>query len=260
MPVYTNPLLIPLAARPRVISLVPSLTELLYELRPEAQVVGLTRFCVHPSEWYHSLPRVGGTKDVKTGLVQELAPDLVIASREENVQEQVELIATFTNVWLTDIGTLDDTILVIREAGLLLDCRFRAENIAAEIETGFDFPATGTPVPAAYLIWRNPYMTVGSDTFIHDLMTRAGFRNVFGSQLRYPVVDIDLLREAAPEVLLLSSEPYPFSEKHVTEIRVLLPGVKVLLVDGELFSWYGSRLLHSAPYLRSLRERMNDPS
>lgn len=259
MPVFTDPLLIPLPVSPRIISLVPSLTELLSDLGLAGSIVGITRFCVHPASVYHTRTRVGGTKDVKTGMVSDLQPDLVIASREENIREQVEAIAGFTNVWLTDIRTLDDNIRLVREAGRLFGRPTDASRIAGGLESAFSFTPP-VAIPAAYLIWRDPCMTVGGDTFIHDILTRAGFSNVFGSQLRYPVVDLELLRQAAPSVLLLSSEPYPFSRKHVDEYSALLPSVKVVLADGELFSWYGSRMLQAAPYLRQLREGIGDPS
>lgn len=240
----------------RIVSLVPSQTELLADLDLDAEVVGLTRFCVHPAGWKARKQIVGGTKDVLVERVRALRPDLVLANREENVREQVEAIEAFAPVFVTDVATVEDALAMIRDVGRLVGRAERAEALGAEIEAGFAALGEAQPVRTAYLIWRRPYMSVGGDTFIHDVMRRAGLRNVFGERTRYPEVTPEDIAAARPDVILLSSEPYPFAEKHAAEIAAEVPGVPVRLVDGELFSWYGSRMRAAPPYLARLRAQL----
>jgi ABC-type Fe3+-hydroxamate transport system substrate-binding protein len=233
----------------RIVSLVPSLTELLADLGLDDEVVGLTRFCVRPECWKKRKAIVGGTKNVRVDRVEALRPDLVIANREENVREEVEAIAAFAPVHVTDMGTVEEALAMIQEVGRLVGRAERAEALAAEIEAAFGALPQREPLRAAYLIWRHPYMTVGGDTFISDVMARGGLANVFGDRTRYPEVTAEDLAAARPDVVLLSSEPYPFGEEHVAELAAALPGVPIRLVDGELFSWYGSRMRYAATYV-----------
>ena len=237
----------------RIVSLVPSQTELLYDLGLGDRVVGITKFCVHPEIWYHSKTRIGGTKTVNIPKVLALKPDFIIANREENDREQVEALAAHCPVWTTDVKTLDDALEMILSAGNLTGTTDKALEIIEKIKTGFEKlaekKAQTAPVSAAYLIWRKPYMAAGGDTFIHDMMSRAGFSNVFAGQNRYPECPADVLAALQPQYVLLSSEPFPFSEKHIAEIREICPTAKVKIVDGEMFSWYGSRLVRAAEYL-----------
>ncbi len=240
----------------RIVSLVPSQTELLADLGLDAEVVGLTRFCVHPAGWKAAKPIVGGTKNVRPERVAALKPDLVLANLEENVREQVEALDAVAPVFVTDVATVSDATGMIRTVGALVGRTGRAGALADEIERGFDGLAAPAPVRAAYLVWRDPWMTVGGDTFIHDVMGRAGLANVFGEQTRYPALTLADLAAAAPEVVLLSSEPFPFGERHVAEVEAAVPGAAGRLVDGELFSWYGSRMRLMPPYLAGLREAL----
>ena len=237
----------------RIVSLVPSQTELLADLGLDAETVGLTRFCVHPDGWKTRKAIVGGTKNVDAERVRALAPDLVIANKEENVREQVEALAEFCPVWVTDVGTVDDALAMIRDVGALADRRHQAAALADAIGAGFETLPQLPPLRALYLIWRDPWMSVGYDTIIADVMDRAGLVNVTDESSRYPVLQDYEFELRAPEVVLLSSEPYPFSKKHVAEVQALAPDARVVLVDGEPFSWYGSRLLHTPGALRPLR-------
>lgn len=237
----------------RILSLVPSLTELLAHLGLDDEVVGRTRFCVHPAEWKIRKPIVGGTKQVNLNCIEALRPDLILANLEENTQEMVEALDRLAPTYVTDVGTVPEALDMIRTVGRLTDRAADADSLAAGIGTAFAALPVLRRIHAAYLIWHDPYMTVGHDTFIHDVMTRAGFVNVFGHRARYPEVTPDELVAAQPEVLLLSSEPFPFREKHFGAFRVFLPGVPIRLVDGALFSWYGHRLLQTPDYLRHLR-------
>ena len=238
----------------RIVSLVPSQTELLADLGLDAEVVGVTRFCVHPEGWKEEKTIVGGTKNVNVERVQALRPDLVLANLEENTQADVEKLDALAPVFVTDVRDVPGALAMIRAVGRLTGRDVRAERLAAEIEAGFANLEKAAPLRAAYLIWRQPYMTVGGDTFIHDVLARGGFENVFGARQRYSEVTLDEIAAARPDAVLLSSEPYPFGEKHIEEIRARLPTPDVRLVDGEVFSWYGSRLLKTPPYLAALRE------
>lgn len=245
----------------RIVSLVPSQTELLADLGLDAEVVGLTRFCVHPAGWKDRKPIVGGTKNVRVDRVRDLRPDLVLANKEENVREQVEALAAFAPVYVTDVATVDDALAMTRAVGRLADRAARADAVADEIAQGFDRLAAAVrederPPRALYLIWRDPWMSVGRDTIIHDVLTRAGLANAVGDHDRYPTLSDDAVRALAPAVVLLSSEPYPFREGHLAEVQALAPDAQVELVDGEPFSWYGSRLLRTPDTLRALRQRL----
>jgi ABC-type Fe3+-hydroxamate transport system substrate-binding protein len=261
MPVYTDQVgrKIELTAPPRrIVSLVPSQTELLADLGLNEQVAGITKFCIHPEIWYRTKPRIGGTKQVKMDLVAQLSPDLVIANKEENVKEQVEELANHYPVWISDVNNLDDAYQMIGQLGSITGTETAAQKMVTRIKGNFSgLTAENLHLKTTYLIWRDPYMTVGGDTFINSMLELAGFRNLFEKQYRYPEVTIDELKEAGCELLLLSSEPFPFNEKHKRELQQLLPGTRIILVDGEMFSWYGSRLLYAASYFMKLRMVVN---
>ena len=237
----------------RIVSLVPSQTELLYDLGLGAQVVGVTKFCIHPSQARQQATVIGGTKNFDFEKIAALKPDLILGNKEENYQEGVEQLAEQYPVWLSDISTLDGALRMIRQVGVLTATQAKAEALATEIASSFaSLASTASPVSAAYFIWRKPYMVAASGTFIDDMLARAGFTNAFATQNRYPEITPEQLAAAAPQVIFLSSEPYPFKEKHQVEFAELCPSATIQIVDGELFSWYGSRLRHSAAYFREL--------
>jgi ABC-type Fe3+-hydroxamate transport system substrate-binding protein len=238
----------------RIVSLVPSQTELLFDLGLGDRVIGITKFCVHPPEWFRSKTRIGGTKTVNIAKVLALKPDFILANKEENVQEQVEELARHCAVWTSDIRTLDDALAMIGHVGALTGTEARAQEITNIIAAGFSALSARvqTSRSAAYLIWRKPYMAAGGDTFIHDMMSRAGFSNVFGDMNRYPECTADQLAALNPAYVLLSSEPFPFKEKHIAQLQEICPHAQVQIVDGELFSWYGSRLMYAPDYLGRL--------
>ncbi|MBN8663786.1 MAG: ABC transporter substrate-binding protein [Chitinophagales bacterium] len=240
----------------RIVSLVPSQTELLYDLGLDECVVGITKFCVHPKTWFRSKQRVGGTKTVKLDAVEALQPDLILANKEENIQEQVEALRNIAPVWTSDISNLAETLDMIQAVGALTDTAATATTILEQINNSFAALSGTTQRKAAYLIWRDPYMTAGGDTFISDMLQYCCCTNVFAHQQRYPAITLEDIRNSGADTVLLSSEPFPFKEKHIAEISAELPGVQVLLVDGEMFSWYGSRLLHAPAYFHVLREQL----
>jgi ABC-type Fe3+-hydroxamate transport system substrate-binding protein len=254
MPVYIDQLgrMVELAATPRnIVSLVPSITELLYTLQLGEQVAGITKFCVHPDSWFRQKTRVGGTKNIKTSVIHQLQPDLIIANKEENVKEQVEELAKHYPVWITDVNNLTDALEMIEQIGTITGAQAKATSLTSEINAAFNQLQTTNYQPqTGYLIWRNPYMTIGNDTFIHDMLTRCGFINIFGNTTRYPAIDTWQLTGC--DLLLLSSEPFPFQQKHIDELQAHLPNTKIVLVDGEMFSWYGSRLLQAPAYFSML--------
>ncbi len=243
-----------LAAPPqRIISLVPSQTELLFDLGLEETVVAITKFCVHPVSWYSNKIRIGGTKNVNIEKIKGLNPDLIIANKEENVKEQVRILQEFAPVWVSDVNNLDDALHMIHSIGEIVEKHRQAAEIVNAIRPEFlSLQPSERNIPAAYLIWKDPYMTIGGDTFINDMMTRCGFTNVFSHLQRYPEIAIPQLKATHCRFILLSSEPYPFKEQHLEELEALLPGKKIILVDGEMFSWYGSRLKYAPGYFLRL--------
>ena len=248
-----------LSQRPkRIVSLVPSQTELLYDLGLSDEVVGITKFCIHPTEWFRTKPRIGGTKNVNLEKLAALEPDLIIANKEENKQADVEALSKNFPVWVSDINNLEDALQMIGGIGAITGKECDANVLRQNIKIAFENykpPATNYKLKTAYLIWKKPYMTVGGDTFINDMLQQAGFTNVFSSSKRYPQITIPDLQAVDCQLLLLSSEPYPFKQADIDELQSELPHTRILLVDGEMFSWYGSRLLHTPAYFQSLRQQ-----
>lgn len=267
----------------RIVSLVPSQTELLSDLGLGEKVVGITKFCVRPREWFQTKPRVGGTKTVHFEKIAALQPDLILGNKEENERAQIEALAEKYPVWLSDVRALDTALDMMTRVGALTDTADEAEKLVREIQTAFYLhgfirqsaqrdggpSSTVLPVKArsataghrlktAYFIWRKPYMVAGGDTFIDAMLTEAGFVNVFAGRERYPEISLEALSEARPEVILLSSEPYPFAEKHFDVFREACPGAQIRLADGEFFSWYGSRLRGAPAYFAALRNAVLD--
>lgn len=235
----------------RIISLVPSQTELLHDLGLGERVVGITKFCIHPQEWFRTKARVGGTKDVRPEVVRSLCPDLIIANREENEQAQIEALAQEFPVWVSDVDDLPSALKMISSISGMTDTAVKGEELVSTIAQLFENLRPGATRTAVYLIWKGPYMAAGPGTFIHDMMHRCGLQNAVAA-LRYPQLTVAQLQALDPELVLLSSEPYPFKEEHLEELRAILPNATVMLVDGEPFSWYGSRMLHSPDYFRVL--------
>ncbi len=238
----------------RIVSLVPSQTELLFDLGLDEEVTGITRFCIHPAKWYATKPRVGGTKDLKLSHIDNLNPDLIIANKEENTKTQIEALALRYPVWISDVSNLTSAYSMIKTLGIITGKAARAAGMIETIKN--QFQQLSAPVKTkrtVYLIWQNPLMTVGGDTFIHSMLCVAGFDNLFAAKDRYPEVTPEELKLLQPEVILLSSEPFPFREKHIAYFRAIVPNAAIYLVNGEYFSWYGSRLQYTPAYFTALR-------
>jgi len=243
---------IQLGSQPRrIISLVPSQTELLFDLGLDEEVVGITKFCVHPAEKWRSKPRVGGTKQVNFEKIAALNPDLILANKEENDRSQIEQLQAHYPVWTSDVVQIDDALAMIKSVGVLTGTAEKAAALATQLSIAIQ-SSIASPKPSiqvAYLIWRKPWMAVANGTFIDSMLAVGGFSNIFAAKTRYPEITLEELAAAKPQAILLSSEPFPFREKHFEEIKQLCPTAVVKLVDGELFSWYGSRMLQAIPYL-----------
>jgi ABC-type Fe3+-hydroxamate transport system substrate-binding protein len=241
----------------RIVSLVPSQSELLWHLGLQKELVGITKFCVHPTEMFRSVKRIGGTKTIKLDEIQNLIPDLIIANKEENQQEQIEELCKHFPVYISDIYTINDALQMIEQVGLITDRKNQSQELASALKEKYNqFKVNKLKISnnkVAYLIWKNPYMAAGSTTFITNVLHECGFTNVFASHLnRYPKIEVEDLKKQSLDFIFLSSEPYPFKEKHIQELQLHLPSVKIILVDGEMFSWYGSRLLYAFDYFEDL--------
>lgn len=240
----------------RIISLVPSQSELLWDLGLTDRLAGITKFCVHPKELFESIPRIGGTKTLNIDKIRALKPDLIIGNKEENERSQIEALQKEFKVWMSDIYNLEDALKTITAIGELTDTKAKADSIAAEIRSSFrELPFLEKSV--LYLIWK-PYMAAGKGTFIGNMLEKTGLKNVITAEdSRYPQLGIEEIRKLNPELIFLSSEPFPFKQTHADELQQILPDTKIVLVDGELFSWYGSRLLRSVAYFDELLKQLS---
>jgi ABC-type Fe3+-hydroxamate transport system substrate-binding protein len=243
----------------RIISLVPSLTELIIDLGLQEQLVGRTRFCVHPEDKIEAIPIIGGTKNPRIDKILELNPNFIVANDEENKKGHVEELRekSKAHIEVTEVATIEDALVTIHELAMHLGAEQRAAKLTENISLKLDQRPDEPPLRTAYFIWKEPWMTVGGDTYIHDVLRHWRLQNVFGHRERYPKIDLQQLAERNPELVLLSSEPYPFKEKHIAEVEEACPNARVLLVDGEWFSWYGSRMQHAFDRLNTWRKAIS---
>jgi len=235
----------------RIISLVPSQTELLFDLGLDHEVVGITKFCVHPSSWFEKKTKIGGTKDFRFDRIDELTPELIIGNKEENDREGIALLKAKYPVWMSDVTTLEDALNMIQALGAITQKESSATRIQERIRDAFDDLAIKSPRRVLYLIWKSPWMGAGKNTFIHSMLEQIGLVNCLQEE-RYPELTEQTIRNLSPDLVLLSSEPYPFRQKHVGLLQQLIPSAQISLVDGEMFSWYGSRLMQAPSYFNSL--------
>ena len=243
----------------RIISLVPSQTELLFDLGLDNEVVGITKFCVHPDEWFRTKTKVGGTKIYDFEKIKSLNPDLIIGNKEENEQQQIEKLMKEYPVWMSDIKTLDENYKMIESIGEIVNRKEKTNEIVNTIKKNYSqllpiaIGTTNHKLQTAYFIWQKPFIVAGKETFINHLMEKCGMENTFiNLDSRYPEVSEEQIANTKADLILLSSEPFPFKEKHIETFRKISPASKILLVDGELFSWYGSRLIKSPAYFSQL--------
>ncbi|WP_440120932.1 ABC transporter substrate-binding protein [Tenacibaculum sp. Ill] len=243
----------------RIISLVPSQTELLVDLGLEENIVGVTKFCIHPKRLLKSKTIVGGTKNIKIDRIKNLQPDIILCNKEENTKEIVEACQQVAFTHVSDIFTLSDSLELISLYGSFFEKQVEAKKMINNLESKIidfkKFVENKKSRTVAYFIWRNPWMVAASNTFINHLLELNKFENVYANEKRYPEVDIKDIHKKKPELILLSSEPFPFKEKHITEIKEHTSNSTSILVDGEYFSWYGSRLLKAFDYFKELHSR-----
>lgn len=238
----------------RIISLVPSQTEFLFDLGLENSIIGITKFCIHPKELTKKIQKIGGTKTLNLDLIISLNPDLIIANKEENTKEEIEFLKSNFPVYISDIYTLSDALKMMKDIGEITNKSTEAKEIINKINSEFNLLNKSLiNKKVLYLIWKKPYMAAGKNTFINHIISLAGFNNIIEG--RYPELSFEEIKNYRADIILLSSEPYPFKDKHIEELKSLAS--QVLLVDGELFSWYGSRLQYTPQYLNLLIEKIN---
>jgi len=237
----------------RIVSLVPSLTELLVYLGLENKIVGITKFCIHPSSLKKTKQIIGGTKKINIKKIIDLQPDLILCNKEENTKEIVESCEHISPVYVSDINTIEQLVHFVSTIGNIFTVSDKSAKLIETLKLQlFDFKNFVKSKPAiktAYLIWKKPWMVAGDNCFINELLALNKFENAFLDKGRYPIVNDEELNDL--DLILLSSEPYPFKEKDVLELKKITKS-NIILVDGEFFSWYGSRLLKAFDYFKKL--------
>lgn len=238
----------------RIVSLVPSQTELLVDLGLRDRIVGITHFCVHPRNIRKTATRVGGTKQIRIQKIKKLNPDFILCNKEENTEEMVRQLEEVAPVWVTDMYNIPDCNEMILQLGKVFQVEAKAKEIVDEINVakeGFlNFIKDKPTRKVLYIIWKEPYMAVGRNTFIQELLDLNKFENVISNlDSRYPEISFSAYNDV--DLILLSTEPYPFKETHAVELRKKLKQ-NVKIVDGEFFSWYGSRLIKAFDYFKTL--------
>ncbi len=242
----------------RIVSLVPSQTELLFDLGLEEKIVGITKFCVHPIHFLKSKTNVGGTKNPNFEKIKALNPDIIICNKEENTKEIVDKCSKICTVWVTHIETIADNCQLITDFGTIFEVAQRAaflnDKIQASISDFQNFIKNKPLKKIVYFIWKKPYMVAGQATFIDHLLLLNNFENVFKNQPRYPEIDINNLKNTEIDMIFLSSEPYPFGVNDVLDFEKIFPKAKISIVDGEMFSWHGSRLIDAFDYFKTIHK------
>ena len=242
----------------RIVSLVPSQTELLFDLGLEASIVGITKFCVHPAHFLKEKTIVGGTKQVHVDKIKALQPDIILCNKEENTLKMIQELESIAPVHISDVVTIPDCLELVQGYGNIFSVEEKATDIMQDIELKYtDFKGFIEPMPllkTAYFIWKKPWIVVGSGTFINSLLQLNHFENYYGTKERYPKVTLTTAQVETADVVLLSSEPFPFKQAHKKQMQEFFPHAKVLIVDGEAFSWYGSRLIKAFDYFKSLHQ------
>lgn len=242
----------------RIISLVPSQTELLTDLGLEENIVGITHFCIHPNRIKKSKTKVGGTKNIHIDKVKELKPDIILCNKEENTQEIVQKLENEFPIHVSNIENLKQNHEMIEQYGLIFGKEKEAKEIIQKIknenEKLNEFLKNKNKLKVSYFIWKDPWMVAGKGTFINHLLELNQLENVYADQTRYPEIQLEKLKKA--DLHLLSSEPYPFKNKHIKIIQPYAKNAKIKQVNGEFFSWYGSRLIQAFGYFKSMRINM----
>lgn len=241
----------------RIISLVPSLTELVLDLGIGDRLAGRTRFCIHPEEMVKDVPIIGGTKNPDIEKILALKPDYIIANHEENRKEDILTLQRHTEINITKIDSINDAINAICELGGDLDLAANAQKLVKKIMMISSETRAHESIDTAYFIWKDPWMVAANGTYINSVMKHYNLENIFSDQERYPEISLQDLSEKNPELILLSSEPFPFKQKHIEEIQKICPDAKIELINGEWFSWYGSGMTKAFKKLNSWRDKIS---
>ncbi len=241
----------------KIISLVPSITYTLYSLGLNTEVKGITRFCKYPENWKKEKKIIGGTKQLKMERIKEIAPDLILANKEENTKTEIEELAKEFNVFVSDVKDFHSNIDFIGKLGQILFRAGQADNLINQIKLEKEKFKNKLSGKVVYLIWKEPWMSVGSDTYIHEMLSEMGLENYFSGQKRYPQVDLKSLANDPPDYLFLSSEPYPFKNKHKQELAKKFPDTKIVLVKGEPFTWFGAYQKEAYSYFNQLKHAID---
>jgi len=234
-----------------IVSLVPSQTELLFDLGVGHLVKGVTKFCVHPADKVRNVIKVGGTKRFRFDMIDNIAPDLIIGNKEENYKDGIDKLQEKYPVWMSDIYTLQDARDMIDQLSKLMSCQHRGRQLISNINHEFSALQKVTKKRVLYFIWNDPYMVASKNTFIDHMLTTLGLVNV-APEDRYPALNATQIKELNPDLILLSSEPFPFKAKHSEKLLSICPSSEIRIVNGEMFSWYGSRLKKAPAYFNSL--------
>jgi len=250
------------SAPERIVSLVPSLTELLHDMSLEPQVLGITKYCVHPVHYLSTKKVVGGTKHVKYEDIKKLAPDFILCSKEENTPKMIAKLEKIAPVFVSDVNSFKDALNLIEVLGNILNRRTEASYIIDRINFRYaEFTArikNSDSYKVAYFIWANPWMVAGGKTFINDMLRICRFKNAYEKKERYPEINIKIIKiTAKPDVFLFSSEPHDFTDEEVYEVLRRSKKTLTVYVDGEYFSWYGSRLIKAFDHFTQLREKID---
>jgi len=245
---------IPTVPPKKIISVVPSITELLVKLDLEDNIIAITKFCIHPEKTFKTKEKIGGTKNLNIEKIKILQPDLIIGNKEENVQQQINELSKYFPVWMSDVNTFDDAINMIYQLGIILDRQSMANLLIHEIQSEFKKLENQQHFllnkKVLYLIWYDPIMAVANSTYIHNILKKIGAINVLEHQQRYVQLNFEEIKQLQPDYILLSSEPFPFKEKHKIEIQENIGNnSKIIFIDGEVFSWYGYRMKFLPEYL-----------
>ena len=242
----------------RIVSTVPSQTELLHDLGLNEAIVGVTAYCVHPKSLMESKTVIGGTKDLKLEQIRALKPDLIIANKEENIKEQIEELAKEFPVWISDVETFEQGLSMIKDIGKLTGKVAEANEMVDQISSLKQSVALANSLRTLYFIWKEPYMLSGNSTYISNMLDHLGLENIAPSNSqRYPQIAYDALKEYDPELILLTSEPYSFKAADAHELGELFPNALIKIVDGEMFTWYGSRMILAMRYFQKLASELS---
>lgn len=240
----------------RIISLCPGITETLYSLNLDNEIVGRTRYCIYPTHKVEGTTIVGGTKDIDPEAIRKLNPDLIIVEKEENTPEIVATLEKVHSVYCAEVQSIQGAYIMVKDIAALTDRELEGRGLADEIKKEFATIPNMKGKRAAYIIWRNPYMAVGKDTYISSLLEELGFINPFAElDGRYPSVGEEDFQKANLDYIFLASEPFPFKDKHKVEFLKMAPKAAIHILDGEMF-WYGAKMKKAAKYFNEIMSKI----